>query len=235
MFTLEDMKQTPLPYDPGATDSEPQFSTDGKTILFHRSTQLRETSLGGYAWYGSTVHWLDLKTKQVFPTWAVRIQSYNSSSKGEVCVAHAAAGHGARAQQAYAVLSYAALREAKPKALATSNSSLTSYANARSANLLWLPDGSVAYTDIDPRGSPYLGEIWIANAIGESPRQLTRLQSPLSYLRASPDGKSIYFLRGEVGMQALCKVELESGTVIEVLSPSSLGNLDKQAESRNSH
>lgn len=233
LLSLGDMKTTSLTSDSNVADTKPYFSPDGKTVLFHRSTEQRPTSLGGWAWYGSTVYCLDLETRRAQPTWAACVQSYGFSPMGEVSVAYALSGQGARAKLGYAVVPVGTLTEQRTRALSAANSQLTNFVNTRATNLLWLPDGSIVFTDVDPHGSPYLGEIWVADSVGASPKQLTHLQSALSCLRASPDGKNIYFLSGVEGSQSLWKVEVSSGKAAEVLSADFLRSLDKRAVSRN--
>lgn len=222
LFTvdLDTQKWAQLTSDPKVADFEPRFSPDGKFILFHRSSRLRQSSFGGYGWYGSAVYLLEVQTRRISPTWATRIESYNFSPDGMLALSYALSGSGASAKLDYGVFHWSALGKGFTEAIAEADTQLTPFIRSHSAGLLWSPQKScIIYTALDPQGSRYLGEIWMADPTGNPTKQLTHLQKVISDLRFSSDGKRIYFLLGMPGNQALWCVEIETGKSKEVLPP----------------
>lgn len=220
LFTvaLDTLKPTQLTNDPEVADFEPRFSPDGEVILFHRSSRLRQSSFGGYAWYGSKVYLLDVKTQRTTPTWATRIESYSASSDGKLALSYTLSGAGASAVLDYGVFDWRVLKMEPSEAIARADARLTPFVASHSAGILWSPQNNlIIYTAPDPVGNPYLGEIWMADAAGKPIKQLTHLQKVISNPRFSHDGTRIYFLLGLPGDQSLWCVEVRTGESREVL------------------
>ncbi|MBL8935616.1 MAG: PD40 domain-containing protein, partial [Archangium sp.] len=81
------------------------------------------------------------------------------------------------------------------------------------------PDGSrIAYTlrTTDLEANKGLIDLWLINADGSNPRQLTSDPGPDSDPIFSPDGKSIYFLSARGGSSQVWKLSLEGGEPTQV-------------------
>lgn len=81
------------------------------------------------------------------------------------------------------------------------------------------PDGSrIAYTlrTTDLEANKGLIDLWLINADGSNPRQLTSDPAPDSDPIFSPDGKSIFFLSARGGSSQVWKLSLEGGEPVQV-------------------
>lgn len=81
------------------------------------------------------------------------------------------------------------------------------------------PDGSrIAYTlrTTDLEANKGLIDLWLINADGSNPRQLTSDPGPDSDPIFSPDGKSIFFLSARGGSSQVWKLSLEGGEPTQV-------------------
>ncbi|MBM4778316.1 MAG: S9 family peptidase [Archangiaceae bacterium] len=81
------------------------------------------------------------------------------------------------------------------------------------------PDGSrIAYTlrTTDLEANKGLIDLWLINADGSNPRQLTSDPGPDSDPTFSPDGKSIFFLSARGGSSQVWKLSLEGGEPTQV-------------------
>ena len=81
------------------------------------------------------------------------------------------------------------------------------------------PDGSrIAYTlrTTDLEANKGLIDLWLINADGSSPRQLTSDPAPDTDPIFSPDGKSIFFLSARGGSSQVWKLSLEGGEPVQV-------------------
>lgn len=207
-------------------DGEPVFASDGKNVLFTRSTRLRQRPFGDFAWYDPRVYILNLNTKDLTPTWASLIRSPKLSPDGEVCVDYPLSGeYTSLAETDTLIVNWAFLTKSLSEAQTQEPSPLFKLIHSQKARqVIWGKRRDiVAYTTYGATSSaPFATQLWLTDKKGRNPRLLRIDESyELTNLRFDSVEKNVYFVRRGTlldSQQSVWCVDLNTGSAREVFS-----------------